>query len=80
MTPIWRAQGIALGEAGVAGDVVSLSVARTAPDALASEIGAVAMARHALREVLGETLRVELVGHPAAGPAVAPHVREGRAR
>jgi bacterioferritin-associated ferredoxin len=58
--PVLRAQGIALDRARVSGDgVVRISVASVAPDALASPIGAVAMARHVLRETISEEIRVE---------------------
>jgi bacterioferritin-associated ferredoxin len=64
--PLWRAQGLALGGASVSEDVVRLRVGGARPDALASPIGALAMARHLLREVLGDGVRVEL-----EDPAVA---------
>ena len=66
--PTWRAQGVTLGSARVAGEVVLLSVASTAKDALASPVGAVAIARHALRETLSEGLRVELTSPAGAAP------------
>jgi bacterioferritin-associated ferredoxin len=58
--PVLRAQGLTLGAARVAEDgVVRLSLASAAADALASPIGAVALARHALREAISEDVRVE---------------------
>jgi NifU-like protein len=58
--PLWRAQGIALGGASISRDAIRLRVASESPGALASPIGAVAMARHLLREVVGDDVRVEL--------------------
>jgi hypothetical protein len=50
-------------------------------DALASPIGAVAIARHVLRETLSEVLRVELAPPDGAEAAsAAPHVPPSRAR
>ncbi len=64
--PVLRAQGLALGGVRIEGGVVRLSIARAAVDALASPVGAVALARHALRETIAEDLRVELYA-PRAG-------------
>jgi NifU-like protein len=58
--PLWRAQGVALGAVAVDGETVSLAVERVEPGALASPIGAVALAQYALRESLSETVRVAL--------------------
>jgi bacterioferritin-associated ferredoxin len=60
VAPIWRAQGIPLRGVRVEGELVSLRSGPSAPDALASPIGALALARHALRDALSETVRVEL--------------------
>jgi bacterioferritin-associated ferredoxin len=62
--PLWRAQGVRLGSVAVEGGggatlVARLSVAAVEPGALASPIGACAIARHALRESLAEDVRVE---------------------
>jgi bacterioferritin-associated ferredoxin len=57
--PAWRAQGVRLGRAAVEGDVVFLEAREPAPGALASEVGAVAIARRLLAEVLGDAVRVE---------------------
>ncbi len=73
--PTWRAQGVTLGRVSRAGDVIRLEVAALERDALASEIGAIALARHVLRETISEGLRVE-PGPPAEGPeAPAPSRR-----
>ena len=79
--PTWRAQGVGLGSARVENEVVLLSISSVARDALASPIGAVAMARHVLRETLSEGLRVELAP-PAGAPAASatPHVPPSPAR
>lgn len=60
VTPLWRAQGVVLRSLSISGEIVRVSVGDPAPDALASPVGAVAIARHALREALSETVRVEL--------------------
>jgi bacterioferritin-associated ferredoxin len=82
--PLWRAQGIVLRGVRVgAGDdansevsVVRLSIASIESQALASPIGAVALARHALRETLCDALRVELDdGATASTPALRPDAR-----
>ncbi len=64
VAPLWRAQGLELRSLSVSGEVVRVSVGEAAPDALASPVGAVAMARHALRESLSDTVRVELEDPP----------------
>jgi bacterioferritin-associated ferredoxin len=60
VAPIWRAQGVTLGEVATDGGAVRLGVAHSAPDAMASPIGAVALAQHALRETMDEGVRVVL--------------------
>jgi len=60
VAPLWRAQGIALASLAIEGEVVRVGVGEVTPGALASPIGAVAIARHALREALSDTVRVEL--------------------
>lgn len=60
VAPLWRAQGVTLGEVATDATSVRLTVAATAPDAMASPIGAVALAQHALRETMDETVRVVL--------------------
>ncbi len=57
--PLWRAQGVALGRIERDGGAVRLEITQVARGALASEIGAIALARHALRETIAEGLRVE---------------------
>jgi len=64
--PLWRAQGLALAGLRVEGETVFVSVGDVRPDALASPLGVVAMARHALREALSDTVRVELFDAPPA--------------
>ena len=59
--PLWRAQGVVLGRVQVEGLVVRLGVLRVESEALASPLGAVALARHALREALADNVRVELL-------------------
>jgi bacterioferritin-associated ferredoxin/NifU-like protein involved in Fe-S cluster formation len=78
--PLWRAQGVTLGRVAVAGDVVRLEAVSRAVDALMSEIGAVAMARHHLRETLGEAVRVELAPPGAGEGAARAHVGPATAR
>jgi bacterioferritin-associated ferredoxin len=79
--PTWRAQGVALGAVRVEGEIVLLSVASIERDALASPIGAVAIARHALRDTLSEGVRVELApSADALGASGGPHVPPSRAR
>ena len=79
--PTWRAQGVALGAVRVEGEIVLLSVASIERDALASPIGAVAIARHALRDTLSEGMRVELAPPAdALGASGGPHVPPSRAR
>jgi bacterioferritin-associated ferredoxin len=75
--PVWRAQGLVLGSVRVVGDVVTVSVAGREPDALASDLGGVAIARHHLREALGDAVRVELAPPPPGSEAGSAHV--GRA-
>ncbi len=60
VAPLWRAQGVTLGEVATDAASVRLTVAATAPDAMASPIGAVALAQHALRETMDEAVRVVL--------------------
>jgi hypothetical protein len=60
VAPLWRAQGVTLGEVATDATSVRLTVAATEPDAMASPIGAVALAQHALRETLDEGVRVVL--------------------
>ncbi|MBL9088981.1 MAG: (2Fe-2S)-binding protein [Planctomycetia bacterium] len=60
VAPLWHAQGVTLGEVATDGGAVRLTVAATAPDAMASPIGAVALAQHALRETMDEAVRVVL--------------------
>lgn len=60
VAPLWRAQGVTLGEVATDAASVRLTVAHTAPDAMASPIGAVALAQHALRETMDEAVRVVL--------------------
>lgn len=57
--PLWRAQGVTLGRIERDSDGVRLEITEVARGALASEIGAIALARHALRETIAEGLRVE---------------------
>ena len=64
VAPLWRAQGLELRSLAIVGETVRVSVGRIAADALASPIGAVAIARHALREALSDTVRVELEAPP----------------
>jgi bacterioferritin-associated ferredoxin len=74
--PLLLAQGLSVGPVRIQGDgVVRLRVASGSPDALASPIGAVAMARHALRETISEDVRVEPEDAPGPDPA-----REGTNR
>ena len=65
VAPIWRAQGIGLHALSIEGETVRVEVGAIGPDALASPIGATSLARHALREALSETARVELAPPPA---------------
>lgn len=65
--PVWRAQGVVLGSVRVEGGAVRLSIASTQKDALSSALGAVAMARHTLRETIADDVRVE--PDAAGGPA-----------
>ncbi|MCC7139992.1 MAG: (2Fe-2S)-binding protein [Planctomycetes bacterium] len=67
VSPVWRAQGLHLRAARVEGGRVLVALERVEDGALASPLGGVALAQHALREVLGDAVRVELDG--AAGPA-----------
>ncbi len=60
VAPLWRAQGLTLAGVRVEGETVHVSVGEIEPGALASPVGAVAVARHALRESLSDTVRVEL--------------------
>jgi len=71
--PLWRAQGVTLGRVERGGDGVRLEILWVASGALASEIGAIALARHALRQTIAEGLRVEpcppVHGSEAPGPS-----------
>ena len=60
VAPLWRAQGLSLAGVRVVGETVLVAVGGAERDALASPVGAVATARHALREALSDTVRVEL--------------------
>ena len=60
VAPLWRAQGVTLGEVATDATSVRVTLAATAPDAMASPIGAVALAQHALRETMDEAVRVVL--------------------
>ena len=71
--PLWQAQGVTLGDVGwngseAGGHTVRLAIASSAPDAMASPIGAVALAQHALRETMDESVRVVLGGTSPGGP------------
>jgi NifU-like protein involved in Fe-S cluster formation/bacterioferritin-associated ferredoxin len=57
--PAWRALGVHLGRAEVDGEVVRLEVARADPGALSSPIGAIAIARRHLADVVSDAVRVE---------------------
>ena len=73
--PLWRAQGVTLGRIGRVGDVLRLEVRSIERDALASEIGAIASARHAVRETISEGLRVEPAPPGEGTEAPAPSRR-----
>lgn len=73
--PLWRAQGVTLGRVGRLGDVLRLEVRSIERDALASEIGAIASARHAVRETISEGLRVEPAPPGEGTEAPAPSRR-----
>jgi bacterioferritin-associated ferredoxin/NifU-like protein involved in Fe-S cluster formation len=64
--PLWRAQGVRLGAIEVEGRVVRLGVERLEPASFASPFGALALARHALRDVLCEDVRVEALDAPTS--------------
>jgi hypothetical protein len=55
-------------------------VVRVERGALASEIGAVALARHHLRETLWDEVRVELFGGSSSAAPSNAHVRPTTAR
>ncbi len=66
--PLWRGLGVRLDGVEIAGGVVRLGVGDISPGALASPIGAIATARYALREALGDDVRVEPADDPARLP------------